>query len=94
MKTIEITDANACDRAVAEGQHEDVVVFRGGKPVALITPFNADDLVTYADEHDPGFIASIARARAQAAAGQGMTAEELLRELDARDAAGHGDAGR
>lgn len=81
MKTIEITDAGGTEQAVADGQHEDVVVFRDGNPVALITPFDADDFQCYAEEHDPEFIASIARAREQAAAGQGVTAEELLREL-------------
>ena len=42
-------------------------------------------------ENSPEFIASIARGRADAAAGRGISGEELLRQLEERDAAGKGD---
>jgi antitoxin (DNA-binding transcriptional repressor) of toxin-antitoxin stability system len=88
MKTVELTVPGAAERAVADvadGQGEDVVIFRDGRPVALIAPFDADDLEWYAAEHDPAFIASIARGRAAAASGQGITGNQLLRELALSD---------
>ena len=81
MKTIEFTDAADGARAIEAGETEEVVVLRDGKPVAVVTPFTEDDLYWYNVEHDPAFIASIARARAQAAAGQTVTHDQLLREL-------------
>lgn len=87
MKTVEITVPGGAERAIADGEVEDVVVFRCGTPVALITPFDADDLRWYADEHDPEFIASIARGRADIAAGRCVSHEQLLRELEAREGA-------
>ena len=81
MRTIELTGAADGALAIAAGEKEEVVVLRDGKPVAMVTPFTGDDLYWYNVEHDPAFIASIARARAQTAAGQTISHEDLVREL-------------
>ena len=81
MNTVELVEASDGARAIEAGEQEEVVVLRDGKPVAVVTPFAEDDLYWYDVEHVPAFIASIARARAQAAAGQTITHEQLLREL-------------
>ena len=80
MKTIELDSADASARAIADGQVGDVVVLRNGQPVAIVVPFDADDLTWYAAETDPAFIRSIATARAQVAAGQTVSHEQLLAE--------------
>ena len=81
MKTIEITSPASIELAIREGQEEDVVVLQNGKPVALVVPFDEDDLAFYAAEHDPKFIKSIARAREQIRAGNMITQEQLEKEL-------------
>jgi len=65
---------------------EDVLLVRDGHAVALIMSFDDDDLEWYARERDPTFIESIRRAREQAAKGQTVKHEELMAELDRRDA--------
>ena len=60
---------------------EEVLVLRDGHPVALLTPFDDDDLEWYLRERDPAFIESIARARKQIAEGDTVSLEELKREF-------------
>jgi antitoxin (DNA-binding transcriptional repressor) of toxin-antitoxin stability system len=82
MKTIELNGAAASEQALRDGQTEDVVVCRDGKPVAMVIPFDADDLAWYAVEHSPAFIKSIETARQQVRAGQTVSHEDLFKELD------------
>jgi antitoxin (DNA-binding transcriptional repressor) of toxin-antitoxin stability system len=81
MKTITLKDVGSSDEAIRQGQVEEVIVFRDGKPVALVIPFDDDDLEWYAAERDPAFIESIARAREQAKAGQTVSHEQLKARL-------------
>jgi len=81
MKKIELSNATASEQAIREGRIEEVVVLEDGHPVALVTPFDEDDLEWYARERDPGFIESIARARAQAKAGEFLSQDELKKQL-------------
>jgi antitoxin (DNA-binding transcriptional repressor) of toxin-antitoxin stability system len=81
MKTIELSDNDASARAVREGQVEDVVVTRDGQPVAIIVPFDRDDLEWYGREREPAFIESIAKARAQVQSGAVVSHEDLKRQL-------------
>ncbi len=81
MKTINIEDARSSEAAITEGQIQEVVVLRDGKPLALVVPFDDDDLEWYARERDPAFIESIARARAQAASGRAIGHDELRSQL-------------
>jgi antitoxin (DNA-binding transcriptional repressor) of toxin-antitoxin stability system len=81
MKTVELKNPQASDEAIREGQQQEVVVLRDGKPVALVVPFDDDDLEWYAKERDPAFIESIARAREQVKSRQTVSQDELKRRL-------------
>ncbi len=81
MKTLKWTDPSSAEELLRQAQDEEVVVIRHGQPVALITPLDEDELAWYMRERDPGFIASIARARADIAAGRATSHEDLKREF-------------
>jgi antitoxin (DNA-binding transcriptional repressor) of toxin-antitoxin stability system len=81
MKSVELRDAASSEQAIREGQTEEVVVLQDGRPVALIVPFDADDLEWYTRERDPAFVESIARARAQVQSGQAVAHEQVKRQL-------------
>lgn len=81
MRTAKWTDQTSADELLREGQHEEVVVVRDGQPVALVVPFDADDLEWYARERDPRFLDSIAAARRDVADGRAISHDELKREL-------------
>jgi antitoxin (DNA-binding transcriptional repressor) of toxin-antitoxin stability system len=81
MKKIELNTPAASEQAIREGQVEDVIVLEDGRPVALVMPFDEDDLAWYARERDPAFIESIAEARRQVAAGQTIRHDELNKRL-------------
>lgn len=81
MKKIELNSPAASEQAIRDGQVEEVVVLRAGRPVALVVPFDEDDMEWYARERDPAFIESIARARQDFAAGRTITHEQLKKQL-------------
>ena len=81
MKTIKLTEQSSLQALLEENAGEEVVVLRDGHAVALLVPFDDDDLDLYAREHDPAFIASIARARQQSAAGKSVGHDELKKQL-------------
>ena len=81
MKHIELSTPAASEQAIRDGQREEVLVLQDGRPVALVVPFDDDDLEWYARERDPGFLESIVRARAQAKAGQTMSHNDVKTEL-------------
>lgn len=81
MKTLNFTANNWFDEVVRSAAGEDVVLMRDGHAIALVVPFDDDDLEWYARERDPAFLASIARAREQIRQGQTRSHEELAREL-------------
>ena len=84
MKTVTWTENTSCADIVRQAEHEEVILMRDGHAVALVTPFDDDDLEWYAREHDPAFLASIARARESRRAGtdQRTTShQDLKREL-------------
>jgi hypothetical protein len=81
MKTIAVTDKSSVQDVLQQGEKEEVVVLRDGHAVAMIIPFDDDDVEWYGKERDPAFLDSIVRGRKQAAAGQTISHEELKREL-------------
>lgn len=81
MKTIIWDEKTSCAEIVREAQQEDVVLVRDGHAVAMITTFDDDDLQWYAQEHDPTFLASLARARQQVAGKETTSHQDLTREL-------------
>jgi hypothetical protein len=62
MKTIAVSDTTTVEEMIAAADDDDVVLLREGRPVALLTAFDDDDLDWYARERDPAFLESIARA--------------------------------
>ena len=81
MKTIEVSKPGSSEQAIREGQSEDVLVLRDGRPVALVVPFDQEDLEWYERERNPAFIKSIAHARKQVRSGKAIGHDELKTEL-------------
>ena len=81
MKTLKWTDPSSADAALQQAQNEEVIVVRDGHPVALVTPMDDEELSWYLRERDPAFIESIARARADVAAGKSTSHDNLKREF-------------
>ena len=81
MKTVTWTENTSCADIVRQAEHEEVILMRDGHAVALVTPFDDDDLEWYVREHDPAFLASIARAREQVADQRTTSHQDLVREL-------------
>ncbi len=81
MKTVAWTEATSWDEVLRQAGQEDVLVFRDGHPVVLMTPLDDDDLVWYAREHDPAFLASLAEARRQVAEGNTVSHSDLKKEF-------------
>ena len=81
MKTVTWTENTSCADIVGQAEHEEVILMRDGYAVALVTPFDDDDLEWYAREHDPAFLASIARARQQVADQRTTSHQDLKRKL-------------
>ena len=81
MKTLSYDDDTPAAEIIRAAEHEDVVLMRNGRAVALVVGFDDEDLEWYARERDPDFLASIARARAQVEKGKTKTHQELKREL-------------
>jgi hypothetical protein len=81
MKTVTWTDNTSWEEAIQEAEREEVLVMRGGHAVALVVPFDDDDLQWYGQERDPHFIASLAEARGQVREGRTVAHNDLRREL-------------
>ncbi len=81
MKTVIWTEDTAWEATVRQAEQEDVLVMRDGHVVALLMPFDDDDLEWYARERDPEFLASLARARQQVREGRTITHGDLKRSL-------------
>ena len=81
MKTVVWTEHTAWEATVRQAEQEDVLVMRDGHVVALLMPFDDDDLEWYARERDPEFLASLTRARQQVQEGRTITHGDLKRSL-------------
>lgn len=81
MKTVAWTDKTPWEDLMRQAEKEDVLLTRDGHAVALLTPFDDDDVEWYAREHDPTFLASIATARQQVATGKTCGHDELKKDL-------------
>ncbi len=66
---------------LGHAEQEDILLLRDGHPVALVIPFDEEDLQWYARERDPVFLASIAEAREQVKQGRTVLHGDLKREL-------------
>lgn len=87
MKTVTVTDSTPFAEVLPAGASEGVVLLRDGHAFALLVPFDDDELYWYVREHDPEFIASIARGREEIARGETTRLEDFKRELESEEAA-------
>ncbi len=81
MKTVSWTANSSWDELLGQMGEEDVLVLRDGHPVALVTPFDDEDLAWYVRERDPAFLNSLAKARRQIQDGESVSHEDLKKEL-------------
>lgn len=81
MKRVVWSKETHWDAVLRQGEREEVVVMRGGHAVALLTPFDDDDMRWYARETDPAFLESIAVARREVREGKTIGHADLKREL-------------
>ena len=81
MKTVTWTDNTAWEEAMRQAEQGEVLVMRGGHAVALLMPFDDDDLQWYGQERDPEFLASLAKARRQVQDGETVSHDLLKNEL-------------
>lgn len=81
MKTLQWSDAASAEELLRQAQDEEVVVIRDGRPVAVVQPLDEEELAWLMRERDPGFVASIAQARADIEAGKGVDHDALKKEL-------------
>jgi hypothetical protein len=86
VKTISWTKQTPWEDLLRQAEQEDVLLTRDGRAVALLMPFDDDDLDWYARERDPEFLDSIAEARRQMAAGKTISHADLKKELRTRAA--------
>ena len=80
MKTLNWTETTDSVEILKAAEHENVVLMRDGHAVALVVPFDDDDLEWYARDRDPDFVASIARAREQVQRGRTVSHDELKKK--------------
>lgn len=81
MKSLDVSGSPSLDSALQSDDPGPILLTRDGRPVALVTPLDEDELEEIALENDPEFLASIARARAQVASGDFVEHDALMREL-------------
>jgi hypothetical protein len=81
MKTLDWSEQTPSADIVHAAENEHVVLMRDGHAVALVVPFDDDDLEWYQREREPEFIASIARAREQVQQGRTRSHDQLKNEL-------------
>ena len=61
-----------------QAEDEEIIILRHGKPAGLLVGFaSEDDWFDYRLEHDPRFLARVARARQSLREGKGVRIEDL-----------------
>jgi PHD/YefM family antitoxin component YafN of YafNO toxin-antitoxin module len=87
MKTMELAAATGpLSQYARELDEEPLVLTDSGHPVAALMPISDVDLETVALASNPKFLAILETARGQRRAGQGLTPDEVRRELGLSDA--------
>jgi hypothetical protein len=81
MKTVTWTENTPWAETVRQAEQEEVLVVRDGHAVAMLVPFDDDDLEWYTQERDPAFLTSLAQARRQIQEGRAVSHSNLKREL-------------
>ncbi len=81
MKQIALSDVkDDLSKFLRLAAKEEIIITRHGKPAGILIGFNSeDDWFDYKLEHDPHFLARIARARESLRRGKGTKLEDLNR---------------
>lgn len=79
MKQIPLTDVkDDLSKYLRLAAKEEIVITRHGKPAGILVGFaSEDEWFDYKLEHDPRFLARIAKSRASLRAGKGIKLENL-----------------
>ena len=77
MKSITISNDISLSEVIENLQNDDVLIMQNGIAVALLSPFDDDDVEWYVCERNPRFLESIARARKQVGEGNTISHSEL-----------------
>lgn len=82
MKEVPLSEArDDLSHLLREAEKRDIVITRRGKPAGVLIGFASDDeWFEYRLEHDPRFIARIAKSRESASAGRVVKLEDLDEE--------------
>lgn len=80
MKTL-VASKDFSTEELVRRKDEHVVLVEGGRPVALVTRLDEDDLDWLEQELDPAFIASLAQAREQVKDGRTKSLTDVKAEL-------------
>ena len=82
MKTVALAKVkDDLSAYLRRAEREEIVITRHGKPAGVLIGFETEeDWLDYRLEHDPGFLARIAEARAEFARGEGTRIEDAARE--------------
>jgi hypothetical protein len=81
MKTVDWPQGTPWDALPEPAQGETFILMQDGHAVALLMPFDDDDLQWYVRERDPAFLASIATARRQVEQGETISHDDLKAQL-------------
>jgi prevent-host-death family protein len=86
MKQVTLSEIkDDLSRYLRLAESQEILITRHGKPAGLLVGFaSEDDWFDYKLEHDPRFLARIARARQSLQAGKGIKLEDLPLEPTAR----------
>jgi PHD/YefM family antitoxin component YafN of YafNO toxin-antitoxin module len=79
MKTVALSELTTDLRSFLRlAEHEDIVITEEGKPAGILVGFASDDdWFDYRLEHDPRFLARVARSRKSLREGKGVKLEDL-----------------
>ena len=80
MKTL-VASKDVSTEELIRRNEDHLVLVEGGRPVALVTRLDDDDIDWLEQELDPAFIASLARARQQVKAGRTKSLADIKAEL-------------
>ena len=81
MKTVDLTENLSLDDILKSGEQDEVILLKDGHAIALVSPFDDDDLQWFSRERDPAFLASIAVARRQVEQGRTTSHADVKRQL-------------
>ena len=81
MRKVNCTPKTFLDDALRRAKNEELLLMRDGHAIAMVIPFDDEDLKWYVRERHPAFLTSIARARKQIKEGKTTSHNKLKKDL-------------